>query len=227
MQIFAMQMFFYDVLKLLDVDVLLFAAFQLQDERNKVVDFFIVNFKTAMILIDTYACANIDLNFQHNCWHVHIFEHFNNDEIITQFIERIKRLKNLNSIVYVNEFFVKKTFNDRQITVNIQKAIFDVMTELNKRLFYEIENFNDDARTKLNDYIYYNEKIVSAKSMSNYKNFELSLLSFKNFLKWILRDQKSAKLQMKWRDAVCILNTYYQCIYQDIWFNWKKTSICK
>ena len=67
MQIFAMQMFLYDVLKLLDVDVLLLAAFQSQDERNKIVDFFIVNFKTAMILIDIYACANIDLNFQHNC----------------------------------------------------------------------------------------------------------------------------------------------------------------
>ena len=85
--------------------------------------------------------------------------------------------------MYVNEFFVRKIFNDRQITVNIQKAISDVMTELNKKLFYEIENFNDDAKTKLNDYIYYNEKIVSAKSMSNYKNLELSLLSFKKFLK--------------------------------------------
>ena len=85
--------------------------------------------------------------------------------------------------MYVNEFFVKKIFNDRQIAVNIQKTIFDVLTELNKKLFYEIENFNDDAKTKLNDYIYYNEKIVFAKSMSNYKNFELSLLSFKKFLK--------------------------------------------
>ena len=62
-----MQMFLYDVLKLFDVDVLLFAAFQSQNERNKVVDFFIVNFKIAMILVDIYACANIDLNFQHNC----------------------------------------------------------------------------------------------------------------------------------------------------------------
>ena len=85
--------------------------------------------------------------------------------------------------MYVNEFFVKKTFNDRQIAVNIQKAIFDVMTELNKRLFYEIEDFNDDARAKLNDYIYYNEKIISAKSMFNYKNLELSLLNSKKFLK--------------------------------------------
>ena len=85
--------------------------------------------------------------------------------------------------MYVNEFFVKKIFNDRQIAVNIQKAIPDVMTELNKRLFYEIENFNDDAKAKLNDYIYYNEKIVSAKSMSNYKNLELSLLSSKKLLK--------------------------------------------
>ena len=52
-----------------------------------------------------------------------------------QIIDRLKKFKNLFPVIYIWEYYLKKSFNDRILVFNIKKAISDIIAELNKKIF--------------------------------------------------------------------------------------------
>ena len=88
-----------------------------------------------MILLVIFALVAVRINFQKNCWRIHIIESFNNEDIRDQIIDRVRRFENSSRIVFLYKYFISDIFDSKIMTRNLQKAISQIMIELNKEIF--------------------------------------------------------------------------------------------
>ena len=88
-----------------------------------------------MVLVTVYALASTGLNLQKDCWRVHCVESSHNLGIREQAIGRVCRMGNPSEFVWVTEYFIPDTFDDRAMCRNIAKALPQAMAELNRSIF--------------------------------------------------------------------------------------------
>ena len=78
-----------------------------------------------------------------------------------QAVGRVRRLGNPYPVVYVWEYCVPDSFNDRLIQLNLKKALPGIMAELIRQLFHS-KGEEDDESMDLGDWIAYNGKLTAA-----------------------------------------------------------------
>ena len=88
-----------------------------------------------MVLIIPFVVGATGLNLQQRCWCVHIVDSAHNESNLSQAIGSTRRLGNLNSVVYVYQYYIGGTFDDVIVRRNIEKAIPEGMVELNRQIF--------------------------------------------------------------------------------------------
>ena len=179
--------FVYFVFFLLNVRVEIINVTQFVEKRQRIIDEFNRKKSKLMILIMIYAITFVELNLQHECWRIHVFEIAIDFDILKQTIERIVRLKNFNKIVYFCEYVIKNTFDDKTIIRNINKTISQIMIELNRSIFHD-DKKKITKNVKIENWVKHKNKIhFYEKTLNQFDEF-FQIMTLK---KLIWYEQKS------------------------------------
>lgn len=171
------------------------AAFQNHAEREHVIESFTTNITSSMVIVGTYACASTGLDLQTRCWRVHLFELAHNTGISAQAIGRVRRLGNPSEVVFVYEYSVKDSFNEKQVMSNIEKAIPGAMAILNKRMFYNYDDEDDEEDVDLDDWILRDGRLILAQEV-DYQKLGLKILSAEELITFILKRERGTSLSV-------------------------------
>ena len=117
------------------MEVVTITAYQKSDERDRIVQAFNESDSQAMVCIMTYAVGSTGLNMQQRCRRVHVVEAAHNLGALWQGLGRARRLGNPYPVVYLYEYYVENTFDDRAVWRNIEKAVPEAMAQLNLAIF--------------------------------------------------------------------------------------------
>ena len=139
-QMFAVLIFFYFIFSLLSIRVEIINVSQTTKKRQQIMNDFNRKKSKLMILIMIYVVTFVDLNFQYDCFRIHVFEIVVDLNILKQAIKRIARLKIFSKIIYLYEYVIKNIFDDKTIMRNINKIISQIMIELNRSIFHDDKN---------------------------------------------------------------------------------------
>ena len=131
----AVTVLLFAVFRLLHVDVVATAAFQTSYERDCIIEDFNNDDEKAIVCLMTYAVRSTGLDMQHRCRQVHVVEAAYNLDAATQALGRVRRLENPSHVVYLCEYYVENTFDDRSGCKNIEKYIPEAMATLNQTIF--------------------------------------------------------------------------------------------
>ena len=74
-----------------------------------------------------YTFKSAGLNLQKNCHHTHLLEGAANLGTLAQAAERARRFGNPSPVVYLYEYYVPGTFDDKNVWRNIEKAVPQAM----------------------------------------------------------------------------------------------------
>ena len=136
------------------------------DERDRYKDLFNLSDKEAMVLIIPFAVRATGLNLQQRCRRVHIVESAHNDSTLSQAISHTRRLGNPNSVVYVYQYYIDGTFDDVIVRRNIEKAIPEAMTELNRQIFSGADD-DTQASVDIGEWCLINGHLVRVEEAEN------------------------------------------------------------
>lgn len=143
---------------MLQIEVVTITAFQKGDERDRIIDAFNDHDKKAMICIMTYAIGSTGLNMQKRCRRVHVVESAHNLGVLQQALGRARRLGNPFDVVYLYEYFVENTFDDRAVWKNIEKAVPEAMAHLNLQIFHGGDD--SEGEFDIGDWVIENGELV-------------------------------------------------------------------
>ena len=87
-----------------------------------------------MMLIYSYSVSFSDLKLQHQFRNMHSFNTVMSEAIMMQTVERMHRLEQTNNIKVYN-YHVSDPFNVYQMVKTAEKAVSDLIAELNKKIF--------------------------------------------------------------------------------------------
>ncbi|KAL8651507.1 MAG: hypothetical protein Q9210_003210 [Variospora velana] len=121
-QLPAVSVYLLEVLKILGIKAEAYAAFQSMEEKQSIIDRFNTPGSGLRVLIIPYALAGFGLNLQKDCWRIHAIECAWNLAALEQAIGRVRRLGNPQPIVYVYEYIVPDTFDDKAVQRNVEKG---------------------------------------------------------------------------------------------------------
>ncbi|KAM5448074.1 hypothetical protein MaudCBS49596_005660, partial [Microsporum audouinii] len=142
----AQQVLITAALRLLNIDSRVYHAALTTKERAELVREFCTSSTSAMVLVCSYSVNSAGMNLQAKCRNIHLFDTAMSEAITRQAIGRCARLGQTR-IVKVYEYRVPRSFNIRQVTNNVQKAIPGMIAELNRGIF-TVEG-NDDGDVDL------------------------------------------------------------------------------
>ncbi len=131
----AVSLYIQTLLKLLGIDSHVMTSHMTAAQRREVAQEFDRNPYKYKVLITPYGLACTGYNFQHSCWHLHCYEVSLNEGITAQAIGRNRRIGCPSDVVYVYLYYIQGTFDDRQMTNNMIKAMPQVFAELNREIF--------------------------------------------------------------------------------------------
>ena len=155
--------YLFEIFWLTNIKHLIILSHYTNQKKNELIRFFDETSNDHWMLIMIFVVKFIELNCQHFCWKVHIFEQSWSIEDIFQIIERIRRFENSSEIVYVTEYHLSNDINNRKIFRILHKAISKTMTNLNKILMSNAENdaIDDFEMNDITNWIMKNEEFVS------------------------------------------------------------------
>ena len=181
----------YAIFRMLRIDVVVITAHQKPEERDRIIDRFNGDDDSAMVLIMTYAVGSTGLNLQHRCWRVHVIESAHNLGTLAQAVGRARRLGNPSPVVYVYEYFVGNTFDDREIWRSIEKAVPEAMAELNRLIF----SGEDESQGELDvgDWVVQGDTLTKLEDARLQEGEVPHILSAHELLKFILMSAKGEK----------------------------------
>ncbi len=113
-------------------------------ERENLIQSFIQKKKEIMILNNNYLMNSSELNLQHLCHNMILFNIIMSDAITMQIINHFWHFKQTH-IIHVYNIQIQNSFNMWQTLNNMSKAVSEVMTELNSTIFkIEINDIKDN-----------------------------------------------------------------------------------
>ena len=190
-QIFVTNVLIYVMLKLIKLKIDHISVYMINTKKQIIVNRFNKKSSELITLMMSYVIAAMKLNFQNNCWRVHCFEQSHNIAIVSQTINRIKRLNNSSKWIYVYEYTIFNIFDSRDVKRNIEKIISQVFVELNQNVIFMKKSKNDENENQkftTIDWIKYNEMIQKKSkielthenllNLSNFDFFELIIAIF-------------------------------------------------
>ena len=151
-----------------------------------------------------YAIAFVEFDFQYDCWRIHVFEIVYDLNILKQVIEKITRLKNFSKIVYLYEYVIKSTFDDKTIMRNINKIISQIITKFNRFIFHDDSQKIANKTMKIENWIRHENKIYFyAKAVIRFNRFLISWRS-KNWswLSWKMSKKNVSLTTISFRSRV-------------------------
>ena len=183
------QLFLFEALYLLNIDVCLFALYMIKKNQRKIIENFITASKSVMILIKFYMLSSVRLNLQSWCWNVILFDISSSQSIDLQAVDWVHWIENSSKSIYVMKYYIKNTFNDRLNELNVKKALFDIITELNLTLLHDEEETADDniydEDVDLEKWVLNDDKLINA-SLKHITDCDLSILDAQQILYHIL-----------------------------------------
>ena len=117
----------------------------MSNERDCIIEDFNNEDEKSMVCLMTYAVGSTGLNMQHRCRRVHVIEAAHNLGVLTQALGCVRRLGNPSYVVYLYEYYVENTFDDRSVWKNIEKFVPEAMATLKQTIF----NGGDDSTGEL------------------------------------------------------------------------------
>ena len=130
----------YNIFKLLRIKIIFLMTFQIIFVKQIIMNEFNKKKFDLIIFLLLYTLTTLSLNFQHDYWHIYALELTYNLSILAQTIKRARRFENFNKWIYLFEYIIENTFDDKIIIKNLKKIISQIVIELNRQIFYEIEN---------------------------------------------------------------------------------------
>lgn len=188
-QLPAVVTFIITTARLLEIEVITLASFQIMEQRDTIIDTFNESLNRPMILIMTYAVGSTGLNLQKDCKRVHCLKGANNLGILSQSLGRVRRLGNPNDIVYIYEYFVKGTFDDRNVWRNIEKVVPQAIAELNRQIFYG-EDEDEVGDVDLGNWVMIDGKLTRHDTIDPIDGVTLDILTPHELLKYLLLQAK-------------------------------------
>jgi hypothetical protein len=122
------------VLRLCNIDCRVLHAALTHEERDRLIKEFNNSPDTAMVLICSYSVNATGLNLQARCRNTHLFDYPLSEGTVQQAVGRLRRLGQ-RWIVKVFEYRVPNSFNTRQITHTMSKAMPGLVADLDRALF--------------------------------------------------------------------------------------------
>ena len=166
----------------LNLDMILIHSEMNHKKRAKTQMRFIEKNEFAMILIIIFETEHTSFNFQQKCWNNHFFESSWFKIVENQILCRTRRLKNSSLKINLCEYFVVETWNTKQMSRNVDKALFEIFANLFKNLLDE----NETEFLKVEKWIWFQDHFLSVNHLllqifesENFANrilFELALL---------------------------------------------------
>ncbi|KAI4124020.1 MAG: hypothetical protein LQ341_007121 [Variospora aurantia] len=194
-QLPAVSVYLLEVLKILDIKAEAYAAFQSMEEKQSIIDRFNTPGSVLRVLIIPYALAGFGLNLQKDCWRIHAIECAWNLAALEQAIGRIRRLGNPQPIVYVYEYIVPGTFDDKAIQRNIEKAIPQAMAELNRQIFFGKDTDDGTGSVDVGDWVSHEGQLWRYEEAREKFGRHFPVLSAVDLLREILLGAKGQRIQ--------------------------------
>lgn len=146
-----------------------------------------------MVLIGSYAITSCGLNLQHRCHFGAFLDPPPSKAIGEQAGARIHRVGQ-EEVVDLVTFSTKGSFNDRQYTNNLRKAMPGLLASLNQRLFgrdvaVDVDPDDEEAIPDLGEWVNWNGTLVPADSPELPENHGIQHLAGWEVLNQILSDQ--------------------------------------
>ena len=105
----------FAVFRLLDLKIKVITTFQTSNNRDNIIQKFNDSTSEAIILIMIYVLNLTNLNLQKHCRRIHLIEIVSNLGSLKQSLDRVRRLDNLYNVIYLYEYYMKETFDDRSV----------------------------------------------------------------------------------------------------------------
>jgi superfamily II DNA/RNA helicase len=160
----AEQILLYHFLQRFKLDAGAITADLSQKERRAVQRAFNEDKNRCRVLVCSYAINSCGLNLQSMCNHVVLWNPPLSDPIAQQAVGRSRRIGQRYTVL-VYELFVQKSFNEKQLSHNLAKALPGVMAELNTHIFNghqgDIEEDREEGRVGLGQWIISEGKLIS------------------------------------------------------------------
>ena len=188
----ATQLLVYKILRLLNIDTILFASHLTDREKEDVKEAFNTPNRSGTVMIMSYKIGNVGLNLQKACHHVHLFDPPPNDPMAYQAVGRSRRFGNPSAVVWVWEYYLQKSFNDRILALNIRKALPGLMAELSKEMFRQSDT-EDSSDSLLGDWALINGELQKT-TVEDATNQGLRLLDPEAILKQLMSQLKGPRI---------------------------------
>lgn len=140
----------------------------------------------------TYAVGSTGLNMQRKCRRVHVIEAAHNLGVLTQALGRVRRLGNPSEVVYLYEYYVENTFDDKSVWRNIEKFIPEAMATLNMAIFKGLDESMGEL--DVGDWTVQNGELMRCEEVMADK--EIEPLSAHDLLRHILMAAKGEKITL-------------------------------
>ena len=141
---FMQQIFLTAALNLINISARMYSADLSYTERENLIQSFIQKKKEMMILNDNYLMNLNELNLQHLCHNIILFDIIIFDAVTVQTIDCFWCLEQAH-IVHIYNIQIQNSFNIQQILNNMSKVVSEVVTELNNTIFkIEINDIEDN-----------------------------------------------------------------------------------
>ncbi|KAJ9200953.1 hypothetical protein DTO032I3_4427 [Paecilomyces variotii] len=111
-------------------------------EREMLVQSFCTKPSSHHVLICSFYVNSAGSNPQNLCRNVHLWDIPTSDRYVQQAVGRVRRLGQTH-IVKVYDYYLDKSFNSRQLSLNLNKLVPSLVTELNSNIInvdYDKEN---------------------------------------------------------------------------------------
>lgn len=174
-------------------------AFQTSHERDTMIEEFNDPSNKAIVFIITYVLGATGLNLQKDCRRIHMIEVASNLGIFAQALGRLRRFGNPFAIVFLYEYYVEGTFDDRNVWRPIEKAIPQAMAELNRQIFNGAVKGGKDEGTgsvDLGNWIMVDGKLKRLDDLDLWEGQEVHILSPHEVLREILIMAKGERVQL-------------------------------
>ena len=188
----AQQILIIKILQLIDINAQTLNQSLKYSERRELINRFQNDIECCNVLVCSYFMKVYDLNLQQQCHNVHLFNSSPFTSIEKQTIDRCRRVDQ-RYYVRVFEYYLRHSFNDRQVFNNLRKTLLEMMTELNTRLLREKDEDEKDANQlmQLNQWIRYNEQLIRLNDVFLHDKDSKAMLNSQTLIKVIMNDMRN------------------------------------
>lgn len=125
------QAFVTALLRAIYIDARAYSADLTAEKRSELQHTFNTSKTEAMVLVCSYSCNGVGLNLHHRCHNVHLLDPAMTQASQDQAIGRTLRLGQKFNVVVI-EYFVRGSFNERQVNQIILRSLPNMMAMIDK-----------------------------------------------------------------------------------------------